>query len=140
MVTMQENRRRSIKLDEESPYPKQGALRPLEQALPRLLEMQRVAVQGPRSGLDFAQTACEPDRMNELPPVLWELARSVRTTSVKAAFPDAVVDAASGLEQFELQLLKRWAAQRAHGWIADFLGSCASLVFCLSFLTVYRET
>ena len=98
-----------------------------------------VDVPGPWDGLDFAQSACEPGRMNELPPVLWELARPVRTTSVTPAFPDFVVDAASGLERFGLQLLKRWATQRALEWIADFLGSCASLVFCLSFLTVYTE-
>jgi hypothetical protein len=78
--------------------------------------------------------------MDELPPVLWELARPVRRTPVTQAFPDAVVDAASGLKQFGLQFLKLWAAKRALQWIAAFLGSFASLVFCLSFLTVYTET
>jgi hypothetical protein len=78
--------------------------------------------------------------MNELPPVLWELARPVRRTSVTQAFPDAVVDAVSELEQFGRQLLKRWAAQQALEWMEAFLGSCASLVFCLSFLTVYTQT
>jgi hypothetical protein len=98
--------------------------------------MRRVAVPGSRDGFDFARTACEPDLMNELPLVLSELARPVQKMSVTQAFPDAVVDAVSGLPQFELQLLKRWAAQRALQRIATFLGYCASLVFCLSFLTM----
>jgi hypothetical protein len=102
--------------------------------------MQWVAVPGPWDRLEFAQTACEPGRMNELPPVPWELARPVRRTSVTQAFPDAVVGAAPALEQFGLQLAKRWAAEWALEWIAAFLGSFASLVLCLSFLTVYAET
>ena len=69
--------------------------------------MRRVAVLGPWDGLDLTQTACEPDRMNELLPVLWELARPVRRTSVTQAFPDAVVGVAPGREQFGLQLAKR---------------------------------
>jgi len=40
---------------------------------------------------------------------------------VTQAFPDAVVDVASGLEQFGLQFAMRWAAQRALEWIAAFL-------------------
>ena len=102
--------------------------------------MQWVCVPGPWDGLDSTQTAGEPDRMNELPPVLWELVRPVRRTSVTLAFPDAVVDAASWLEQFGPQPLERWAAKWAPERIADFLGSFASLVLCLSFLTVYAET
>jgi hypothetical protein len=102
--------------------------------------MQWVAVPGPWDGLDFAQTACEPGRTNELPPVLWELVRPVQRTSVTQAFPDAGVGGAPRLEEFELQLPKRWAAQRALEWIAAFLGSFASWVFCLSSLPVYTET
>ena len=102
--------------------------------------MQWVAAPGQWDGLDFAQIACEPDRRSELPLVLWELGRPVRRTSVTPAFPDAVVDAAFGLEQFGLQLLKRWATQRALEWIAAFLGFLAFWVLCLSFLTVYTET
>jgi hypothetical protein len=131
---------RSIKLSEENPHRTQGALRLLEQALPRRHEMRWVAVPGRSDGLDFAQTAREPDRRNELPPVLGELGRPMRRTSVTLAFPDAVVDAASGLEQFGLRLLKRWAAQQALEWIAAFLGPRSSLVFCLSFPMVYTET
>ena len=112
---MQENRRLSIKLYEENPHPTQGALRLLEQALPRHHEMQWVAVPGPRDRLDFAQTACEPVRMNELPLVLWEPDRPVQRTSVTQAFPDAVFDAVSGLEQFGPQPLERWAAE----WVPE---------------------
>ena len=107
----EENRPRSIKLYEEDPHPTQGALRLLEQALPRRHEIQRVAVRGRWVELDLLQTAGEPDRMNELPQVLWELVRPVRRTSVTLAFPDAVVDAASWLEQFGPRPLEGWAAE-----------------------------
>jgi hypothetical protein len=107
VVTMQESRRRPINFDEEKKHLTQGALRLLEQALPRRPEMQWVVVPGPWDGLDLAQTVCVPGRRNELPPVLWELAGPVRRMSVTQAFPDAVVVAAPGLEQFGLQLPKR---------------------------------
>ena len=104
---MQKNEGRSIKLYEENPHSTQGALRLLEQALPGHHEMRWVAVRGPWVELDLIQTACGPNQMHELPPVLWELARPVRRTSVTPAFPGVVVDAASWLERFGLQLLKR---------------------------------
>jgi hypothetical protein len=58
-------------------------------------------------GLDSIQTACEPDRMNGLPQVLWEPARPMQRTSVTQACPDVVVGAGLGLAQFGLQLPKR---------------------------------
>jgi hypothetical protein len=66
--------------------------------------MQWVAVPGPWDRLDFAQTGCEPVRMNELPQVLWEPDRPVQRTSVTQTFPDAVAGAAPALEQFGLPL------------------------------------
>jgi hypothetical protein len=51
-------------------------------------------VPGQRDGPDMKRTAFEPDRMNELPPVLRELDRPVQRTSVTQALQDAVVGAA----------------------------------------------
>ena len=55
------------------------------------------------------------------------------------ASPVAVAGAAPGLEQFGLQLPKRPAAEGASEWIGAFLGSFASQVLCLLFVTVYAE-
>jgi len=51
-------------------------------------------VPGERDGPDLKRTAFEPDRWNELPPVLGELARPVQRTSVTQALQDAVVGSA----------------------------------------------
>ena len=129
-----------IKLDEENSHPTLDALRPLEQVLPSRRQLQPVAVPKSWDGHDPTQTACEPLQRNGLRQVLVEPVRSMQRASVTQAFPDAVDGAVFGLAQFGLQLPKRWAAEQAPEWIAAFLGSFASLVLCISFLTVSTET
>jgi hypothetical protein len=138
-VAMEESHRRSIKLDEENSHLTLDALRPLEQVPPSRRQLQSVSVPGSWDGPDLTQTGCEPVRMNGLPQALWEPVRPMQRTSATQAFPDVVVCAALGLAQFGLQLPERWAAVRTPEWIAAFLGSFASLVLCLAFLTVNTE-